>query len=80
MLAVESPEILNDSVTFGVLQAEQRGVEHRIRFADEAQTDPGVQGLLNDGTMSLGNFALFLVQRLSVVNRATVVRKSRIKS
>ena len=68
LLAVESPEILDDTVTVGVLQAEQRGVEHRISFADKAQTDPGVQGLLDDGTLSLGYLALFLIQRLSVVN------------
>ena len=80
MLAVESPEILNNPVAVGVLQAEQRGVVHRIRFADEAKADPGVQGLLDDRTMSLGNLALFLVQGLSVVNRATVVWKSLVKS
>ena len=80
VLAVESPEILNNPVAVGVLQAEQRGVEHRISFADKAQTDPGVQGLLDDRTMSLGNLALFLVQGLSVVNRATVVWKSLVKS
>ena len=68
MLAVESPEVLNDPVAVGVLQAEQRGVEHRISFANEAQADPGVQSLFDDRTMSLGNFALFLVQGFSVVN------------
>ena len=80
LLAVESPEILDDTVTVGVLQAEQRGVEHRVSLADKAQTDPGVQGLLDDRTMSLWNLALFLVQRLLVVNPVTVVRKSWIKS
>ena len=76
LLAAESPEILDDPVPVGVLQTELRGVEHWVRLADKAELDPRIQRLLNDGTMSLWNFSLFLVQRLLIVDSAAVLRES----
>ena len=77
LFPIEGPKILNYSVTIRRLQAEQRGVEHGICFADVAQADQQVQCFFNDGTVGLRNFPLFLVERFLVVNRLIALREPR---
>ena len=60
-LFVQESKILNHSVSICVLETEQHGVEHGVRFPNQPQPDPLLQSFFNHWKMGLRDLGLLSV-------------------
>jgi hypothetical protein len=60
-LLIEFPEILNDHVAPGPLDAEEGGVEQGVGFSNQPQGDPLLDLLFDDTPVSLQYLRLLLI-------------------
>ena len=60
-LFVEKSKVLNHLIAIGMLEAEQRRVEHGVSLSNQSQSDPLFQGLFNDLKVGLRDLVLFAV-------------------
>ena len=78
LFCIERLKVLDDAVTFPMLDTKQRHVEHGVGIAEETQSDPHVQGVFDDWSMCLGNLTLYLIKQFIICHSAIITKESRV--